>query len=66
MTKIGKTHGAKTKGMKHHVRGCLKDNSSDTNNLCSTLAKWRCLICVDTSFTEMNDFNGHQINITKN
>lgn len=30
MTKIGKIPGATTKGMKHHVRGCLKDNYLDT------------------------------------
>ena len=36
------------------------------NNLCSTLAKCRYLICVDTAFTEMNDLNSHQINVIKN
>ena len=25
-----------------------------------------CLICVDTTFTEMNGHNSHQINVTKN
>ena len=35
------------------------------NNLCSTLAKWY-LICVDTTFTEMNDLDSHQINVIQN
>ena len=36
------------------------------NNLCSTLAKWRCLIYVDITFTKMNDLKSHQINVMKN
>ena len=30
------------------------------NNLCSTLTKWRYLICMDNTCTELNDLNSHQ------
>ena len=36
------------------------------NKLCSSLAKWRHLICVETTFTEMNDLNSWQLNVSKN
>ena len=36
------------------------------NNLCSTLAKLRCLIYVDITLTKMNDLESFQINLMKN
>ena len=36
------------------------------SNLCSSLAEWRYLNSVDTTFTNTNDLENPQINITKN